>query len=95
MIDDILKLRFEENPDKDFLNINNENVTYEQLHKLAEEIADSFDSKKNINRIKLNFNSKKLLLASIFAINRLNKIPIIIEKWLILSYSNLGILHMV
>ena len=77
VIDDILKLRFEENPDKYFLNINNENVTYEQLHKLAEEIADSFDSKKNINRIKLNFNSKKLLLASIFAINRLNKVPII------------------
>ncbi len=25
VIDDILKLRFEENPDKDFLNIDNEN----------------------------------------------------------------------
>jgi len=77
VIDDILKLRFEESPYKDFLNINNENITYEQLHELAEEIADSFDNKKNINRIKLNFNSKKLLLASIFAINRLNKVPII------------------
>ena len=77
MIEDILKIRFEKTPNKPFLNIDDENITYKKLHELAEEIAGSIDIKNHHERIKLNFNSKKLLLASIFAINRLNKIPII------------------
>ena len=77
MISDILKSRSEETPNRTFLNIDNENITYRNLHGLAEEIADSVGIKNNLNRVKLNFNSKKLLLASIIAINRLKKIPII------------------
>ena len=50
MIEDILKLRFEKNPNKAFLNIGDENITYKKLHELAEEIAGSVDIKKHHNK---------------------------------------------
>ena len=77
MIVDILKARSKENINRTFLNIDNDEITYGRLHGLAEEIANSICAKNVINRVKLNFNSKMLLLASIIAVNRLKKIPII------------------
>ena len=80
MINDILKKHAEIRGDDVFIYVENEQINYKDFHKLVEKIADSFDLSKNPRRVKVSFKSKKLLLASIIALNRLKKIPVIFPE---------------
>ena len=77
MINDIVKEYAHKRSGDVFICVENEKINYKIFHNLVEEIANSFDLSKYNNRIKLSFKSKKLLLASLIAINRLGKIPVI------------------
>ena len=79
---DILNQRVQINPNKEFIEYKNQNISYKQFNNIVNNISNDIKLHDLKNRyVGLKIIDKLKLLALIIALNRANKIPVLYPNY--------------